>query len=293
MMIPEPWEHHDEMDAEEGVLPANATAWNRGTVPAHRLHRRHRHGRRSRPKRPPSEPLLGHQGRPRRHGIRGRRRRSRPGHDRRKGPPPARPHVLDRHREGRIIRDHEVKAGITSARPYADWLESELVTVADLPEGVERRGESSVAQLQQEFGYTIEEKKLLIAPMARDGKEAIGSMGTTPDRRAVGPLTPRVGLLPAVVRPGHNPPLDAIREEIITSLFARVGPEGNLFDPWPPRAERSISTIRSSPTPSWPHRRARRQRRPRRLPHRRAQRTLRCRRGGDGLRPQSSDLRRC
>ena len=111
--------------------------------------------------------------------------------------------------------------------------ESELVAVADLPEGVERSsGESSVAQLQQEFGYTIEEKKLLIAPMARDGKEAIGSMGTDTPIAVLSDRSRHVAdYFQQLFAQVTNPPLDAIREEIITSLFARVGPEGNLFDP--------------------------------------------------------------
>ncbi len=137
--------------------------------------------------------------------------------------------------QGRIIRDHEIKQQIASARPYADWIESQLVTLADLPAGATRSsGESSVTQLQQEFGYTIEEKKLLISPMARDGKEAIGSMGTDTPIAVLSDRTRHLAdYFQQLFAQVTNPPLDAIREEIITSLFARVGPEGNLFDPVP------------------------------------------------------------
>ncbi len=235
MMIPEPWEHHDEMDAERRAFyQYNATrmepwdgpasiAFTDGTVMGAVLDR---NGLR------PSRYWVTKDGlvvMASEVGVvdlaqdtiveKGRLQ-------------PGRMFLIDT-REGRIIRDHEVKAGITSARPYADWIEFELVTVADLPEGVERsRGESSVAQLQQEFGYTIEEKKLLIAPMARDGKEAIGSMGTDTPIAVLSDRSRHVSdYFQQLFAQVTNPPLDAIREEIITSLFARVGPEGNLFDP--------------------------------------------------------------
>ena len=137
--------------------------------------------------------------------------------------------------QGRIIRDPEIKDHLTAARPYGDWLDEQLVTLADLPAGTARSsGEASVVQLQQEFGYTIEEKKLLIAPMARDGKEAIGSMGTDTPIAVLSERSRHIAdYFQQLFAQVTNPPLDAIREEIITSLFARVGPEGNLFDPQP------------------------------------------------------------
>ncbi len=147
---------------------------------------------------------------------------------------PGRMFLIDT-REGRIIRDHELKARITTQRPYADWLGSNLVTLEDLP-AVEptHSDEGSLTLRQQEFGYTIEEKKLLIAPMARDAKEAIGSMGTdTPIAVLSSRSRQLADYFQQLFAQVTNPPLDAIREEIITSLFARVGPEGNLFDPKP------------------------------------------------------------
>jgi len=94
--------------------------------------------------------------------------------------------------------------------------------------------ERSLLQRQIEFGYTLEEKKLLLAPMALDAKEAIGSMGTdTP----IAVLSSRSRALwdyfQQLFAQVTNPPLDAIREKLVTSLFARVGPEGNLFEPRP------------------------------------------------------------
>ena len=235
MMIPEPWEHHDEMDADrKAFYQYNATrmepwdgpasiAFTDGTVMGAVLDR---NGLR------PSRYWVTKDGLVVMASEVGVVELAQDSIVEKGRLQPGRMFLIDT-REGRIIRDHEVKAGITSTRPYADWIESELVTVADLPEGVERsRGESSAAQLQQEFGYTIEEKKLLIAPMARDGKEAIGSMGTDTPIAVLSDRSRHVSdYFQQLFAQVTNPPLDAIREEIITSLFARVGPEGNLFDP--------------------------------------------------------------
>ena len=137
--------------------------------------------------------------------------------------------------EGRIVRDDELKSRVAAARPYGDWLDENLVTLADLPEGtVERSDEGSLVQRQQSFGYTLEEKKLLLAPMARDAKEAIGSMGTDTPIAVLSSRPKQVAdYFQQLFAQVTNPPLDAIRERIITSLFARVGPEGNLFEPQP------------------------------------------------------------
>jgi glutamate synthase (NADPH/NADH) large chain len=135
--------------------------------------------------------------------------------------------------QGRIIRDHEIKWELARARPYREWLEQNLVELADLPDReVARPVDASLLQRQQEFGYTNEELRLLVAPMAREGSEAIGSMGTdTPV--AVLSRRPRqlFDYFQQLFAQVTNPPLDAIREELVTSLFARLGPEGNLFDP--------------------------------------------------------------
>ncbi len=137
--------------------------------------------------------------------------------------------------QGRIIRDDEIKAGLEKARPYQEWLDKNLVDIADLPRRtIPRVTENSVTQLQQVFGYTHEEVKMLIAPMGRDGKEAIGSMGTdTP----IAVLSDRPRLLfdyfKQLFAQVTNPPLDAMREELVTSVFTKLGAEGNLFDPGP------------------------------------------------------------
>ncbi len=136
-------------------------------------------------------------------------------------------------REGRIIRDDEIKANLAASRPYAEWLEQNLVEITDLPRReIVRTDEGSLTQRQQTFGYTHEELKLLVAPMGRDGKEAIGSMGTdTPI--AVLSNKPRMlfDYFKQLFAQVTNPPLDAMREELVTSVFTKLGPEGNLFEP--------------------------------------------------------------
>ena len=136
---------------------------------------------------------------------------------------------------GRIVEDEEIKAELAAAHPYGDWLHAGLIDLRDLPERdhiVYAR--DSVQRRQQTFGYTEEELKILIAPMARKGIEPIGSMGTdTP----ISPLSTRPRLLfdyfHQLFAQVTNPPLDAIREEMVTSLQSTIGPEANLLDPGP------------------------------------------------------------
>ena len=137
--------------------------------------------------------------------------------------------------QGRIVRDDEIKDGLASARPYQRWLDQNLVHLDDLPRrDPVRRDEGSLIQRQQVFGHTHEEHRLLLAPMAIDGKEALGSMGTdTPPAVLSDRNRPIYDFFKQLFAQVTNPPLDAIREELVTSLYARVGPEGNLFDPQP------------------------------------------------------------
>ncbi|MEV4809950.1 glutamate synthase large subunit [Micromonospora avicenniae] len=136
---------------------------------------------------------------------------------------------------GRIVHDDEIKAELAAARPYGEWLHAGLIELTDLParEHIVYTHDS-VRRRQQTFGYTEEELKILLAPMARTGAEPIGSMGTdTP----IAPLSTRPRLLydyfHQLFAQVTNPPLDAIREELVTSLSSRIGPEGNLLDPGP------------------------------------------------------------
>jgi len=133
--------------------------------------------------------------------------------------------------QGRIIRDHEIKTKLASGAAYTEWLNAHQASLQDLPEGATRTDDESLVRRQQAYGYTDEELKLLVAPMAKTAKEAIGSMGTdTP----VAVLSKRPRLLfdyfQQLFAQVTNPPLDAMREEIITATLSWIGPEGNLLE---------------------------------------------------------------
>ena len=137
--------------------------------------------------------------------------------------------------QGRIVEDEEIKAELAAEHAYEKWCEDGLVHLNDLPDRKHRAPtHQSVVRRQMTFGYTHEELRLLVSPMARDGAEAIGSMGTdTP----VAVLSDRSRLLfdyfQQLFAQVTNPPLDAIREEMVTSLASTMGPEGNLLDAAP------------------------------------------------------------
>ncbi len=136
---------------------------------------------------------------------------------------------------GRIIEDEEVKAELAAAHPYADWLHAGLMHLDDLPDRSRELPDSRILLIQQQlFGYTEEDVRVLLAPMARTGAEPLGSMGTdTP----LAVLSDRPRLLydyfSQLFAQVTNPPLDAIREELVTSLGASTGPEHNLLQPGP------------------------------------------------------------
>ncbi len=137
--------------------------------------------------------------------------------------------------EGRIIEDGEVKDQLANAAPYGEWLSDGLVRLADLPAREHIiYPHSSVVRRQRAFGYTEEELRIIVAPMAKSGLEPLGSMGTdTP----IAALSDKSRLLfdyfAQLFAQVTNPPLDAIREELVTSLGGSIGPEHNLLDPGP------------------------------------------------------------
>ncbi|MBU8811631.1 glutamate synthase large subunit [Mycolicibacterium goodii] len=134
---------------------------------------------------------------------------------------------------GRIVPDDEIKAQLSAAEPYEEWLHAGLLDLATLPErAVAKPNHDSVVRRQIAFGYTEEELRVLLAPMAASGNEPLGSMGTdTP--AAV--LSSRSRLLydyfVELFAQVTNPPLDAIREEVVTSMARVMGPEENLLEP--------------------------------------------------------------
>ena len=134
---------------------------------------------------------------------------------------------------GRIIEDDEVKAQLAAEYPYGEWLQAGLIHLESLPEREHIvHTPESVARRQQTFGYTEEELRIIVEPMARAGAEPIGSMGTdTPI--AVLSSRPRMifDYFAQLFAQVTNPPLDSIREEIVTSLSSIIGPEGNLLEP--------------------------------------------------------------
>uniref|UniRef100_UPI003D94C944 glutamate synthase large subunit n=1 Tax=Gordonia sp. B7-2 TaxID=3420932 RepID=UPI003D94C944 len=136
---------------------------------------------------------------------------------------------------GRIVDDEEIKDELAAEQPYAQWLDDGLVEIDDIAARPHiHMAHERVALRQQVFGYTNEELNLLVAPMAKTGAEAIGSMGTdTPI--AVLSARPRMlfDYFQQLFAQVTNPPLDAIREEVVTSLGGTIGAEADLLNPGP------------------------------------------------------------
>ena len=238
MMIPEAWENNAAMDPDAArVLPVPRLAdGGLGRPGLRQLHRRHGHRRRARPQRAASRPVVA---------------------DRRTAwscwaASPAcststRPTSSPRAGCSRAGCSSSTPSAARSARtrtsrpnwptehPYDEWLHAGLIRLEDLParEHVVFSHES-VTRRQQIFGYTEEELRILLAPMATGGIEPLGSMGTdTP--LAVLSKRPRLlfDYFTELFAQVTNPPLDAIREEMVTSLAGAIGPEQNLLTPGP------------------------------------------------------------
>jgi glutamate synthase (NADPH/NADH) large chain len=137
--------------------------------------------------------------------------------------------------QGRIIEDGEIKDGLANAAPYSDWLHAGIVKLSDLPSREHIvYPHSSVVRRQRAFGYTEEDLRILVTPMAKNGMEPLGSMGTDTPIAALSEK-PRLifDYFSQLFAQVTNPPLDAIREELVTSLGTSMGPEHNLLDPGP------------------------------------------------------------
>ena len=138
--------------------------------------------------------------------------------------------------EGRIVADEEIKNGIATSQPYREWLDENQVRLDDLPAGPDPSppDHEKIAQRHQAFGYTFEEIRTIMAPMGKNGVEPIGSMGTDTPLAA---LSNRPHLLynyfKQLFAQVTNPPIDAIREAIVTSTVTTIGTERNLLDPEP------------------------------------------------------------
>ncbi|YBV96540.1 glutamate synthase large subunit [Phyllobacteriaceae bacterium JZ32] len=135
--------------------------------------------------------------------------------------------------EGRIVSDEEIKSEIAQRHPYKQWLKNTQLILEDLSPVEPRalRKDVSLLDRQQTFGYTQEDTKILMAPMATTGQEAIGSMGTdTP----ISAMSDKSKLLYTYFKQNFaqvtNPPIDPIREELVMSLVSFIGPRPNIFD---------------------------------------------------------------
>ncbi len=139
-------------------------------------------------------------------------------------------------KQGRIIDDEEIKREFVRQYPYTDWLKQHLIPLENLPNPKQIHGSNydTLLQRQQASGYTHEDLRVLMAPMASNGLEPIGSMGTdTP--LAVLSNRPRLlyDYFKQLFAQVTNPPLDGIREELVTQVATNVGPEKNLLKPLP------------------------------------------------------------
>ncbi|GAB3080170.1 glutamate synthase large subunit [Nocardioides zeae] len=137
--------------------------------------------------------------------------------------------------EHRIVEDEEIKSTLAAEQPYAEWLADGLLHLKDVPEREHIvHTHASVTRRQQVFGYTEEELRVLLTPMANTGAEPIGSMGTDTPIAALSEK-PRMlfDYFSQLFAQVTNPPLDAIREELVTSLNGSIGPEANLLAPGP------------------------------------------------------------
>jgi glutamate synthase domain-containing protein 2/glutamate synthase domain-containing protein 1/glutamate synthase domain-containing protein 3 len=143
--------------------------------------------------------------------------------------------------QGRIIPDEEIKGELAAANPYGQWLKENYILLEELPcaSDMQQSDQSTLVQRQQAFGYTYEDQRVVLGPMARDGIQPLGSMGTdTP----LAVLSDQNQLLynyfKQLFAQVTNPPIDPIREEIVTSTITLIGSEGNLLEPTADNARR-------------------------------------------------------
>ena len=143
---------------------------------------------------------------------------------------------------GRLIDDDEIKAEVAALEPWGTWLEENRINLNDLPEREHiAHTASSVNRRQRTFGYTDEELRILLAPMAKNGIEPLGAMGSDTPIAAISDR-PRLLFDYFVQQFAQvtNPPLDSIREEVVTSLSTGIGPERNVLAATPEHAQQVI-----------------------------------------------------
>ncbi len=144
--------------------------------------------------------------------------------------------------QGRIVPDPELKAEVAARRPYGAWFDREHVRLADLPPREPSRppGEP-VRRLQLAFGYTQEDMKVMLAPLAINGEEAIGSMGNDTPLAVLSDRRPLLySYFKQLFAQVTNPPIDPIREAVVMSVQSLVGSERNLLDETPEHARQLV-----------------------------------------------------
>jgi glutamate synthase domain-containing protein 2/glutamate synthase domain-containing protein 1/glutamate synthase domain-containing protein 3 len=148
---------------------------------------------------------------------------------------PGRMFLLDT-KQGRLVDDEEIKRDLTSRKPYGQWLRDNKITLEELPEPgfVHEPDHDTVMHRQKVFGYTMEEIRMLMEPMATNGQDPVGSMGNDAPLAVLSDMNPLLfNYFRQLFAQVSNPPLDAIREELVTSLETFTGPEQNLFEETP------------------------------------------------------------
>jgi glutamate synthase (NADPH/NADH) large chain len=144
--------------------------------------------------------------------------------------------------QGRIIEDEEIKSQVSSSEPWDNWLSDNRINLRDLPEREHiSHTSSSVNRRQRTFGFTDEELRVLLMPMAKNGTEPLGAMGSDTPIAAISDR-PRLLFDYFVQQFAQvtNPPLDSIREQVVTSLATGIGPERNLLSAGPNHAQQVI-----------------------------------------------------
>jgi glutamate synthase (ferredoxin) len=138
--------------------------------------------------------------------------------------------------QGRIVSDEELKNSIATAEPYRKWLDAYVMPIEKLPDAGEPPAHPPATLLQraQAFGYTFEDLRIILGPMAKDGVQPLGAMGND---APLAVLSNRPQLLYSYFKQLFaqvtNPPIDCIREEVITSTVTRIVSEGNILSPKP------------------------------------------------------------